>query len=65
MMQTEINEKNKNFGQWETIKRFALLPDEWTVDSGELTPTTKVKRKVVMEKYKDVIDGLYTGSKPQ
>lgn len=63
MMQNEINEKNKHFGQWETIKRFALLPDEWTVDSGELTPTTKVRRKVVMEKYKDQIENLYTGVK--
>jgi long-chain acyl-CoA synthetase len=65
MLQSEVDEKNKSFGQWETIKRFALLPDEWTVDSGELTPTTKVKRKVVMEKYKDVIDSLYVGGKPQ
>ena len=63
MLQGEIDVENKHFGQWETIKKFALLPDEWTVEGGELTPTTKVKRKVVMEKYKGVIEGLYTGSK--
>ena len=61
MMQTEINEKNKSFGNWETIKRFDLLPNEWTIEGGELTPTTKVKRKVVMEKYKDQIESLYSG----
>jgi long-chain acyl-CoA synthetase len=63
MMQAEIDEKNKSFGNWETIKRFELLPDEWTTESGELTPTTKVRRKVVMEKYKDAIDSLYSGVK--
>lgn len=61
MLQAEINEKNKGFGNWETIKRFNLLPNEWTIEGGELTPTTKVKRKVVMEKYKDQIEGLYSG----
>ena len=61
MLQGEINEKNKSFGNWETIKRFDLLPNEWTIEGGELTPTTKVKRKVVMEKYKDQIESLYSG----
>jgi long-chain acyl-CoA synthetase len=61
MLQSEINEKNKSFGNWETIKRFDLLPNEWTIEGGELTPTTKVKRKVVMEKYKDQIESLYSG----
>ncbi|MCW3124353.1 MAG: Long-chain fatty acid--CoA ligase [Bacteroidetes bacterium] len=63
MMQAEIDEKNKSFGNWETIKRFELLPNEWTTETGELTPTTKVRRKVVMEKYADLIEGLYSGVK--
>ena len=63
MLQTEIDAKNKSFGNWETIKKFELLPNEWTIEGGELTPTTKVKRKVVMEKYKDQIDSLYSGVK--
>jgi len=63
LLQTEIDEKNKSFGNWETIKRFDLLPNEWTIEGGELTPTTKVRRKVVMEKYKAEIDGLYSGVK--
>ena len=54
-----IDEKNKNFGQWETIKKFELMPKEWTIEGGELTPTTKIKRKVVLEKYKTVIDHIY------
>lgn len=50
---------NKFFNHVEQIKRFELLPNEWTIDSGELTPTLKLKRKVIMEKYKDVIGRIY------
>lgn len=62
MYKAAIDEKNKNFGQWETIKKFELMPKEWSIDGGELTPTMKVKRKVVNELYKDVIERLYNGS---
>ncbi len=55
-----IEDKNKNFGQWETVKKFELMPKEWSIEGGELTPTMKVKRKVVNEKYKDVIEKLYS-----
>ncbi|MCW3089051.1 MAG: long-chain fatty acid--CoA ligase [Ferruginibacter sp.] len=50
---------NKFFNQVEQVKRFELLPNEWTIDSGELTPTLKLKRKVIMEKYKGVINRIY------
>ncbi len=60
LFQTLIEEKNKHFGQWETVKKFELLADEWTVDSGELTPTMKVKRKIVTEKYSGLIEKLYS-----
>lgn len=45
--------------QYEKVKKVALLPNELTIDGGEMTPTLKIKRRVVNEKYKHVIDGLY------
>jgi long-chain acyl-CoA synthetase len=54
-----VDSFNKFFNHVEQIKRFELLPDEWTIESGELTPTLKLKRKVIMEKYKNVYDRIY------
>ena len=51
---------NKFFNHVEQIKRFELLPDEWSVDTGELTPKMSLKRKVVMEKYRDAIERIYS-----
>lgn len=56
---SEIEKLNVDFGHWEQIKKFALMTEEWTVESGELTPTMKPKRKIVNERYKDIIDKLY------
>jgi long-chain acyl-CoA synthetase len=58
--QEEINEINSKFGHWEQIKRFELTPDIWSPDNGHLTPTMKLKRKIVMEKYKDLFDKIYS-----
>ena len=44
----------------QTIKTFAVIPNEFTIEGGELTPTMKIKRKVVREKYAEQIEGLYT-----
>jgi long-chain acyl-CoA synthetase len=48
------------FGGWEQIKRFELLDAPWGIETGELTPTMKLKRKVIMEKYADRVEALYT-----
>ena len=58
-IQEEITELNEKFGNWEKIKRFELTPDLWTIDGGHLTPTLKLKRKVVLEKYKDLFTKIY------
>lgn len=56
-----IAQFNPEFNHVEQVKKVALLANEWSVESGELTPTGKMKRKVIMEKYKDEIDKLYDG----
>jgi len=55
----EIEEGNKHFGQWETIKKIELTPEVWTVDNELLTPTFKPKREVIIKKYKDLYDRIY------
>jgi long-chain acyl-CoA synthetase len=62
LLQNEIDEMNKNFGSWEQIKKFELLSDAWGVDTGELTPTLKLKRRILSEKYKSLISKIYTFS---
>lgn len=58
-IQADITEHNQNFGKWEQIKKFELTPDIWCIDDGHLTPTMKVKRKVVKEKYKALSDKIF------
>ena len=53
---------NRSLASYETIKRFALLPYEFTIEAGELTPSQKIKRKVVETRYREVLDGFYAGS---
>ena len=55
----EVENHNQNFGSWEQIKKIELTPDVWSIDDGHLTPTMKLKRKVVTEKYKDLIEIMY------
>ena len=56
----EVEQFNQFFGNWEQIKRFELLDTSWGIETGELTPTMKLKRKVIMEKYADRVEALYT-----
>lgn len=60
VVQGYIDEVNQSLSQVERIKKFTVIPQEWTVDSGELTPTMKMKRRVVHEKYADLIERMYT-----
>lgn len=58
-IQKHVDEVNKHLARFETIKKFAVVPHPFQVETGELTPTLKVKRSVVEQKYKDLLDGLY------
>lgn len=59
LIQNDIDFCNKGLGNWETIKKFSLLPAEWTIDGLELTPTLKLKRKIISQKYQSSIDSLF------
>lgn len=54
-----IEAANVSFGKWEQVKRFALLPKEWSIDGGELTPKLSFKRKVITEKNSSIIEKIY------
>ncbi len=56
----EVNKINKRFGQWEKIKEIRITPDVWSVEGGHLTPTMKLKRKSIKEKYKALYDSIYS-----
>ncbi|AUP80769.1 AMP-dependent synthetase/ligase [Flavivirga eckloniae] len=58
-IQEEIDAANKNFGKWEQIKKFEITPDIWSIDAGHLTPTLKMKRKVIKGIYADLIEKIY------
>jgi long-chain acyl-CoA synthetase len=56
-----MNEANESVSPVEQVKKWIVVPDEWTPDSGEVTPSLKLKRKVVLDKYSDEIESLYVG----
>ncbi len=58
-IQEEVTILNEKFGNWEKIKRFELTPDVWSIAGGHLTPTMKLKRKIVMNKYIDLFHKIY------
>ena len=63
MFQTEVKEINKTLGQHEEIKRFRLVSDSWSAQSGELSQTLKLKRKVIEQKYCDIIEEIFASSR--
>ena len=58
-IQEEVDHYNQKFGNWEQIKRFELTPDIWSIEAGHLTPTTKLRRKIILEKYKNLYQKIY------
>lgn len=62
LIQAEIQRLSHDLADFEKIHRFSLLDHEFTVENGELTPTLKVRRRVVMERYKDLIEAMYRTS---
>jgi len=58
-IQKELDKCNKHFGKWEQIKVFRLTADAWTPDDGHLTPTMKMKRAIIKEKYIDLYNDMY------
>ena len=59
LIQDELDRVNAKYARVEQVKRFAILPRDLSQESGELTPTLKVKRNVVYERHADVFEGLY------
>ncbi|MER3376647.1 MAG: AMP-dependent synthetase/ligase [Allomuricauda sp.] len=57
--QEEVDLSNEDFAKWEKVKQFRLTPDTWSVEEGHLTPTMKLKRKIVKEKYLDLYNDIY------
>ena len=51
---------NQELARYETIKKFVILPREFTQEDGEITPTLKIKRKPISEKYRSLLDSMYT-----
>ncbi|WP_026897818.1 AMP-dependent synthetase/ligase [Daejeonella oryzae] len=60
--QLEIDHYNQDFGNWEKIKKFELLSQEWSIEGGELTPKLSLKRKIILDKNKDLIEKIYRNS---
>src|SRR5438552_12643745 len=62
LIQSEVDRANSKYAQVEQVKKFAILDHDLSQATGELTPTLKVKRNVVNEKYSDIFDQLYASS---
>lgn len=58
-IQEEIDYYNARFGNWEQVKKFELTPDVWSIEGGHLTPTMKLKRKIILEKYRNLYEKIY------
>jgi long-chain acyl-CoA synthetase len=59
LIDKEVEERNSELASFETIKKFKLLPLDFSIEAGEMTPSLKIKRKVVVDKYRDDLEALY------
>lgn len=59
LIQSEVDRLNADFGNYEMVKKFKLLPAEWSVTTSELTPKLSLKRRVILEKFNDIVEGFY------
>jgi long-chain acyl-CoA synthetase len=57
-----VEEMNRKLNRWETVKKFAILPRDLSIDDGELTPSLKVKRRVVEASFATDIESMYEGA---
>ena len=64
-MQRALDKVNASLPRFASVKRFAILPAEFSEAAGEVTPSQKLKRKVIEQRYKDVLDGMYAGAAPE
>ena len=58
-IQNEVDDCNNRFGKWEQVKRFELTSDEWSIDNGQLTPTMKMKRNMILKIYASLVQKIY------
>jgi long-chain acyl-CoA synthetase len=59
LIRSQLDKYNVQFNQVEQVKKFTLLPEEWSINNGELTPSLKVKRKIIEQKYAAGIEAMY------
>ena len=62
LVEDKVTALNATLASYETIKKFAILDEDFSLETGELTASLKVKRKVVEKKYNEILDGFYTGA---
>ena len=58
-VQEEVDSANESFAKWEKVKQFRLTPDIWSIGEGHLTPTMKLRRKIIKGKYMDLYNDIY------
>ncbi|MDP6766715.1 MAG: long-chain fatty acid--CoA ligase, partial [Candidatus Marinimicrobia bacterium] len=62
LISEEIRLKNEDLASYESVKKFRILEEDFDQDKDEITPTFKIRRKVIVERYGDLLEGMYSGS---